>query len=37
MPGRKINTRPENTKVHVNDFDKCVIRNIINGFYATKK
>jgi hypothetical protein len=27
----------EITKVHVNNFDKCVIWNIIYDFYATKK
>jgi hypothetical protein len=36
-PGKKRYTRPENTKVQVNDFDRCVIRNIIHDFYATKK
>jgi hypothetical protein len=36
-PDKKRNTRPENTNVQVNDFDKCVIRNIIHDFYATKK
>jgi hypothetical protein len=37
MPGKKRNTRPEITKVYVNDFDKCVIRNLIHDFYATEK
>jgi hypothetical protein len=36
-PGNKRNTRAENTKVQVDDFDKCVIRNIIQDFYATTK
>jgi hypothetical protein len=36
-PGKKRNKRPENTKVQVDDFDQCVIRNIIHYFYATKK
>jgi hypothetical protein len=35
-PAKEINTRPKNTKVHVNNFDKCVIWNIIYYFYATK-
>jgi hypothetical protein len=37
MPGKKRNMRPENTKVQVDDFNKCVVRNIIHDFYATKK
>jgi hypothetical protein len=36
-PGKKRNTRPENTKVQVDDFDKWIIRNISHDFYATKK
>jgi hypothetical protein len=36
-PSKKRNTRPENTKVQVDDFDECVIRNIIHYLYATKK
>jgi hypothetical protein len=36
-PGKKRNTRPENTKVQVDDFDICVTRNTIHYLYATKK
>jgi hypothetical protein len=35
-PSKKRNMRPENTKVQVENFEKCVIRNIIHDFYATK-
>jgi hypothetical protein len=34
---KKRNTRPENTKVQVDDFDVYVIRNFFHYLYATKK
>ena len=36
-PGKKRKTRPEHTVMNVDDFDRCVIKNIIHDFYVRER